>query len=136
MAATYYQGHAGKVTFGASPTTLAVKGWEATHECQEHDTTSTTSVGKRQGEPGLESLTFKFDAQWAAAANPYVATPLFPPGTQITALKLYVSLSDQLFDITDGYIFKVSVKSVVDGVITWEAEGRANAWTVIGSSAS
>ncbi len=131
--ATYYKGHNGKVVI--SSTTMSVKSWEATHEAALLDVTSTTSAGKEQVEPGLEKLTFTMEAQWSAANNPY-GTVSIPPGTQLTSVVLSVAASDSIFNITDGYVGKATVTDVVDGVVTWKLEGQANAWTVVGSSAS
>lgn len=106
---------------------LAVKGWSVDHELAGDDSTTTEDNGFENVEFGLEKAPWSVEAQWDAAQNPYSASPpnLYPGLTVQLRLQTGRSSSSKAFFYPTAKVLKATIKSVVDGIITWNVSGHS-----------
>jgi hypothetical protein len=123
----FRHGKNGNATVGAGPTTLKITGWSADDQNDLADSSNTTGGGFKEYTAGLDGCDWSIDAQVETTKVPYDATGgALVPGTELTNLKLYVGAPTATpnFHFPVAIVEKCSIKSVVNGVITYTVTGK------------
>lgn len=119
----YNHGKDGQAQVGSSPTTLKVTGWNVDDDNDLADSTNTGGGGFREYTAGTDGCDWSIDAQWKDTNQPFSA-PAMIPGTELTNLKLLTATGGKFYLFPIAIVKKASIKSVVNGVITWALSGH------------
>lgn len=124
---SFRHGKNGNCTVGSSPTTLKITGWSVDDQNDLADSANTSGGGFKEYTPGLNGADWTIDAQFRIDQTPYdTAAPNIQPGTELTSLKMYVGVptATPFWNFPVAVVEKCSIKSVVNGVITYTITGK------------
>lgn len=121
-----YKPRAGKNSrVSVNSTTLYMDSWSVTEQGDDLDATTFESGGAEEGIIGIFSVQWSFSGSWDAGRNSYDDPPGLYPRNDLSALRLYENLSDNI-----GWYFSTArVLSSRNGAqvrqkVTFEASGK------------
>ena len=101
--------------------------WTFEAKGDDLDTTNFESAGNEQGTIGIIVADFQVRGDWDAGRNPYDSPPGIYPRDDLSALKFYENVTDNIFhSVSIARLLSTRNGSQVRGKVTFEFSGKSN----------